>query len=134
MLTEASSATHCCSKGAPSSRRCTRNGSPSWWPMVSTGLRLVIGSWNLVQLVLAHLQQVLAAEQDRATGDAPWRIGDQPEQGQRGRALATAAFAHHGQDLAGVQVERDAIDRSDDAILGKEIDAEIAHPQQRGRR
>ena len=51
--------------GARARLRCAlapvwmRTASAIWWPMVSTGLRLVIGSWKIIAMrlprMLAHL-------------------------------------------------------------------------------
>src|SRR5262249_20834939 len=41
------------------------------------------------------------------------------------------AFADQRQDFAGIKVERNAVDRGDDACLGCKFDREIAHAKQR---
>ena len=61
--------------------------SAIWSPTVSTGLRLVIGSWKIIEILLPRidricgspiLQQVLALEVDVAALDAAGRHGDEP--------------------------------------------------------
>ena len=86
---------------------------------------------DLLQLALARLQQVAAAQQHAAAGNVPRRIGDQPQQRQGRGALAAAALANEGEDLALVQVEGDAIDGRDQSVVCQEFDGEVAHAEQR---
>ena len=79
-------------------------------PTVSSGLSEVIGSWKIIEmslprmrlhLVLAQVQQIGALETDGAADDAPGRVGDEAQDGQRGDALAAAGLADHAEGLAG---------------------------------
>ena len=93
--------------------RCWISASAIWSPMVSTGLRLVIGSWKIIAIVVAanlpHVgfgqrQQFAAFEPDAAL-DAAALLRDEPHDGQRGDALARAGFADDRYGLARGDVE-----------------------------
>ena len=56
---------------------------------------------------------------------------DQPHDGQAGHALAGAGLAHDAEHLAGLERERDAVDGLDEAVLGREVDLEVLHLEQR---
>ena len=124
-----------------------RAASAIWSPTLNTGLRLVIGSWKIIAMsrprslrsaragIRARSTTVPArvAEQDLAAGDAPGRIGDQSHDRQARHRLAGAGLADHRQRLARVERERDVLDRSDEAGLGRELRVQMADPQQRTR-
>jgi hypothetical protein len=78
----------------------------------------------------AHLvggQVVDAAprQPDLAAGDAAGRI-DEADHGGAGHRLAGAGLADDAQDLAPGDVERDPVDRLEDAAPGDELDAQVA--------
>ena len=57
---------------------------------------------QLLEFRLAHGEQVAPLEERAAGGDAPRRLGDQPQHGKDVHALARAALAHDAQRLAGL--------------------------------
>jgi len=79
---------------------------------------------NVADLLAAHLQQVIAAEQDLAAHD-PARFVDQAQDGQGGHALAAARLADDPERFPGGQVKTDAVDRLDHAVVGEELGAQI---------
>ena len=76
------------------------------------------------QVLVVEREQVAAAEHRRALGDAAVP-GEDPEQRERGDALAAARLAHDPQRLAGGDVERDPVDGVDQPSLGAEANVEI---------
>ena len=135
---------------AASRRRC-RPGRASRWPgprppswrpscgaapprrsgrrTVKTGFSDVIGSWKIIEIAVAadvahllvgELEQVAAVEQDLA-GDGASRPLDEAHHRQRGDALAAARFADHAERLAVPDLEADAVDGLDRAVLGEEV-------------
>ena len=118
--------------------KCVSSASRIWRPIVSTGFRLVIGSWKIIAISLArgparsslvrHRQQVAAVEARRAGRGAPGARQD-PEHRERGDALAAARLADDPERLARRDVERDAVDRVDGAALGPELDAAGPRPR-----
>ena len=61
----------------------------------------------------------------------PGGFGDQPQDGERGDALAAAGFADDAQRLAASQRIAHAVDRAHDAGRGEEMRLEILDLQQR---
>ena len=111
--------------------------------MVSTGLSDVIGSWKIIEMSLPRsarisasgsVEQIPPLEADCAADDAAGRRLDQPQDRQRGDALAAAGFADDAQRLAGAQRKRDAVDRAHDAVAGEEIGLQIVDLENRVRR
>ena len=107
--------------------------------MVSTGLRLVIGSWKIMLMSLPRIsriarlverQQVGALEADRAR-DPAGRLRDQAQDRIGGDGLAAAALADHRQRLAFADLERDAVDRAVDAVRRAEVGLQILDFEQR---
>jgi hypothetical protein len=82
---------------------------------------------NAVELGRAHGQQVLALIQRLARGFAVTR--QQAHHGQHGLALARAGFADDAQGLALFQLEADAVDGADHAVVGLELNAQITYFQ-----
>src|SRR3954452_15587244 len=62
------------------------------------------------------------------------RLGEQPEDGLAGDALARAGLAHDAQGLASVDAEGQAVDGLHQPVVGREVDAQVAHLEVRGRR
>src|SRR5262249_61177425 len=58
--------------------------------------------------------------QPRLAAAAPSRRSDELQERQRGHRLAAARFSDEPEDLAFVEVERDVVDRLDDASPGEE--------------
>ena len=81
------------------------------------------------QLLLAHPDEVLAAEQDLAAGDLGRWLEDL-QHGVREGALAAARFAGEPEDLAGRDRERDAVDGAHAPIAEHVLDGEVLEPQQ----
>ena len=119
--------------------KCTSSASRICRPMVSTGLSEVIGSWKIIaisrprivaQLLVVEREQVAAAEHRRALRDAAVP-GEDPEQRERGDALAAARLADDPERLAGGDVERDAVDGVDEPSLGAELDVQVVDDEER---
>ena len=72
-------------------------------------------------LRLVELREIAAVELDRAGDNPTRRIGNEPQHGERGDALAAAGFADNRQRLARTQRKREVVDRFDDADPGKEV-------------
>src|SRR5439155_16742241 len=84
---------------------------------------------DLAQAPVVHRQQVLAVEQRLAARDrGPARV--QAHDRQAGDALAAAGLADDAERLALLDLEADAVDRLDDAVVGAEIRAEIVDLEQ----
>ena len=86
---------------------------------------------DVLHLALGQVEQIGALEADGAVDDAPGRVGDEPQDGQRGDALAAAGLADHAQRLAAAQAVGNAIDRPHDAGGREEMRVEIVDLQQR---
>ena len=105
---------------------------------VERGHRLLENHRNPVaadraQLLGSQCQQVASLELDEAAGaDVTRRLGDEAEDGERRDRLTAAGLADDAERLAGVHVERDAVDRAGGtaAVLGHEIRLQVAHPEQ----
>ena len=78
-------------------------------------------------VLVGGVGEVLAAEEDLAGGDLAGRAGGEAEDGLGGDALAAAAFADDGEDLAGGEGERDVAHGADVADRGVEDDGEVAN-------
>ena len=119
---------------------CSRSVSRDLPADVSTGLRLVIGSWKIMRdLVAAHLAHLAlgAAPAGRVpwkrmrAGDLAGRLGDQAQDRVGGDGLAAAALADHRQRLARLDVEGDAVDGAVDAVRGAEMGLQVLDLEQR---
>jgi len=77
---------------------------------------------DVPQLVLRAAEQVPALVVDLAV-EARVRAAREAEERHRGHALAGARLAHDPEHAAAVELEVDAVDRLDDAVLGRERDA-----------
>ena len=113
--------------------KCVSSASRICRPIVSTGLSEVIGSWKIIAIsrprierssLVVQREQVAAAEHRGALRDAAVPRED-PEQRERGDALAAARLAHDPERLAGRDVERDPVDRVDEPSLGAEADVQV---------
>ena len=82
------------------------------------------------QLLVRQREQVAAAEHRRALRDAPVARQD-PEQGQRGDALAAAGLADDSERLAGCDVEGDPVDGVDEPSLRPEADVQVVDAEER---
>ena len=82
------------------------------------------------QLLVVQREQVAAAEHRRAARDATVPRED-PEQGERGDALAAARLADDPERLAGSDVERDPVDGVDEPPLGAELDVQVVDDEKR---
>ena len=80
---------------------------------------------HVAQLVRRRLEQVLALEQDLARDLRPLGV-QQAEDGEVRDALARARLADDAERLAAPERERQARDRVDDAVLGRELDGQVA--------
>ena len=83
---------------------------------------------DLAHLVLADPGQVLALEHDLAADDPSRPL--QPHDAHRGHRLAAAGLADDAERLAGVQLERDAVDRFDGALFGREHRVQVLDLEQ----
>ena len=82
---------------------------------------------------IVELQQIDTVEQDFAALDPARRVRDQPQHRQRGDAFAGSGLAHNRERLAGIEMERHAIDRGHGSALGAESHRQIFDLQQRAR-
>src|SRR5262245_41324946 len=97
--------------------------------------RLLEDHRDLLAADLPHLrrrqvQEVPAVVEDLTLDDAAGRLGDQPHDAERRHALAAARLAHHAERLAGLDVEVDAVDRANHALVGEEVGLEPSDVQQ----
>ena len=131
--------------------RAADHGTPIWRttfsaicvPTVSTGLRLVIGSWKIIEmrwprrLFISSSASVVSSSPSKRIepcGDAAGLGRDQAQDGERRHRLAAARFAHDAQRLAARQVERHAVDGAHDAVEGVELRLEVADLEDGARR
>ena len=123
--------------GRGGDRRC---GWPrdSWLPMVCTGLSAVIGSCGISASVSPRTLSMALRSAITSTPSISARagehgevVGQQPEDAHRRRRLAGAGLADDGDGLAPVDGEADAVDGADDAVVGDQLDLEVADLQQR---
>jgi hypothetical protein len=84
---------------------------------------------ELAHVLLGHLEEVAAVEQDLA-GDARVPRPREAHHGQRRDGLAGARLAHDAQHLAGLDRVRDPVEGLDETVLGLEVDAEVVDLQQ----
>jgi len=82
-------------------------------------------------LILGELEEVAALEQDPA-GDVAAVARQQPHDAERGDALATARLTDDAEGAALIDVEVDAVDRLDRAVLGLEVGLEALDPEDLG--
>ena len=123
----------------PSSSSACGVASPSCFPIVSTGFRLVIGSWKMIPISLAADPLQLARSDSasnsrpstRALPRRPARRGAGCPSARARDALAAPGLADQAEGLAGADAERDAVHGVDDAALGREVDVEVVDLEER---
>ena len=93
------------------------------------GLRLVVLAGELAPAGGRDVQKVAAVELD-AVGANLARIGDEPHQRQHGHAFARAGFADDAQNLALIDAQTDAVDRTQGAGAGGKIDGQVCDLEQ----
>ena len=103
---------------------------------IERGHRLLKDHRDLVAAHPAHLglgqpDQVAAGKADRAGDDPSRRRRDQAQDGQCGDAFAAAALADDREGFAGDHIERDAVDRANDAVAGEKPGPQIGDLQDR---
>ena len=103
---------------------------------VERGHRLLEDHRDLVAADAAHLLlrkagEILAAIEQLAADDAAGALGEQPDDRERGHALAAAGLADQPERLAILDVEGDAVDRAHLAVAGEEGGAQVVDPQER---
>ncbi len=86
---------------------------------------------ELAPLLEAHLQHVLAAEEDLALRDLAGRHVEDAHDGLGGDRLAGARLAEHGEGLARAHAVVDAVDCLGHAVAGVELHVEVAHFEER---
>jgi hypothetical protein len=84
---------------------------------------------DLLHVLLFEVRQVALAQAELA-GD-PAGLGQQAQHRHRRDGLAGPGLPDHGDDLAGLHVEPDALDGVHDAVLGLERHAEVRDRQDR---
>ena len=82
-------------------------------------------------LGFTQLEQVLPVKQDFAAFDLARRVGNQPQDRQGSDAFARARFAHDGQRLARIHVERHLVHGRHLALRGAKPRDQLAHAEQR---
>ena len=85
---------------------------------------------EVLHLLVALGQEVLAAVADLAAGDLGLGLLQQAEDGEPGDGLAAAGLAHEAEDLAVVHADVDAVQRLDEAAHAAELQLEAAHPEE----
>ena len=86
---------------------------------------------DVPDLVLVHLEEVFALEEDLAADDLARRVRDQPQDRERADALAAAALADEAERLARLDVVGDAVDGLDDALFREEVRPQVLDLQER---
>ena len=97
--------------------------------MVSTGLREVIGSWKIMpillprmpDLVLVHLEDVFAFEENLAADDLAGRVRNKPEHREGADTLAATTLTHQSENLARHDVIADAVDRLNRPLFSEKV-------------
>src|SRR5262249_19581419 len=79
----------------------------------------------------AERQQIDAIEADRTSNGAGDALGQQTQKRERGYTLAATRFADDPEGFTGRNCERNLINRTGNAILGKEVRLEVLNLQQR---
>ena len=120
---------------------CSRSVSPICRPTVSTGFRLVIGSWKIIEIALPRMARISAS--DRASRSRPskrmrpatiWPGGcrDQPQDRHRGDRLAAAGLSPTIASVSPARhVKRHALDRAHHAVAGAEMGLQVLDLEQR---
>jgi ABC-type dipeptide/oligopeptide/nickel transport system ATPase subunit len=85
---------------------------------------------DLLEGVVVHPEEVLPLEADPA-GDLRVRSPRQPEDRHVRDALARARLTDDPEHLALGDLEREAVDRLDDALVGREVDLQVLDLEQR---
>ena len=88
-----------------------------------------LGTADPGELTLGEVGDVAAVEGDGAVGDLT-ATGQQPHDAHRGGGLARAGLAHHGDRLAGPDVEVDVEDRRQRILPRTEGDVDVAEGEQ----
>ena len=83
--------------------------------------------------VLGQSVDPLAAEQDAAPRDPAGRLQQADDRGA-GDGFSGTGFAHHAQDLARVDGQRDAVHGGEDSPTGGELHGQVLDLEDRGRR
>ena len=104
---------------------------------VHRGQRVLEDHRHLLAAQLAHLlalgaDEFLPVEPDLA-GD-PRALRVQAHDAQRRDRLARAGLADDAERAAALDIERQPVDGLDDAVVGREMDTQVAHRQELGRR
>ena len=84
---------------------------------------------EVLHLRVRDLEQVPALVVHLAA-EARVDVARQPHDRHRGHALARAGLADDAEHLAALELERDAVDGVNDAVLGRELDAEVLDLEQ----
>ena len=113
--------------------RCVSSASRIWRPIVSTGLRLVIGSWKIIAISRPRIRR--RSESESPIRSRPSNIArtarhatvprEDAEHGERRDALAAAGLADEAERLPRRDVERDAVDGVHLPARRLEPDAEV---------
>ena len=107
MPTSTSMSVAFCSASRADNPWCSCSVSPICFPTVSTGLRLVIGSWKIIEMSLPRMSRISGSDSSSrsrpwkriAPGDPARRLLDQPQDRHRGDRLAAAGLAHDADRL-----------------------------------
>ena len=120
--------------------RCSSRPSVMSRSMLSTGFRLVTGSWKIMLMSRPRTARTSAsgsASRSLSRNSMPaadGRVGDhsgEADDGARGDALAAAALADEPDELSRRHLEADAVHRVDRAFLRREVDGQVGEPQKR---
>ena len=102
---------------------------------VEGGHRLLEDHADLVaadvpDLVLVHLEDVFAFEENLAADDLAGRVRNKPEHREGADTLAATTLTHQSENLARHDVIADAVDRLNRPLFSEKVRAKVAYLQQ----
>ena len=90
-----------------------------------------IAATNFQQVLFRGAEHVAVEHAQAAGGDAIAAFGQQAHAQHGGHRFARAGLADHTDNLAGVDVQRHAVQRLDAALVGRELKAQVVDGQYR---
>jgi len=88
-----------------------------------------IAATDFQQVLFRRLEHVATEHAQAAGGDAIAAFGQQAHAQHGGHRLARAGLADHADNLAGVDVQRHAVECLDAALVGRELQAQVVDGQ-----
>src|SRR4030081_45288 len=105
--------------------RCSSSASDICRLMVSTGLRLVIGSWKIIAMLFPRIPRTSSSSIFRTSAPSnmmepltilPGRKREKTQEQERGHGLPAAGLPDDAELPARRNLERNTVDRPDDAV------------------